>query len=333
MTERRLREILDRITTISVGIIGDFCLDAYWELDTSNPEVSLETGKPTRAVARQRYSLGGAGNIADNAIALGAASVHAFGVIGKDLFGTEMLRLLASRRIITDNVLMQEKDFDTPVYAKPHINNEEQERIDFGRFNFLSDDVFQKIADNLRKAIPLIHVLIINQQLVNGVCSERMIGWLNDLAAELPEKTMIADSRHRAHLIHHVIRKLNTTEALAANPAVSLHTCISEIAAATRHPVFITRGEEGILACDGSTTYDIPAVNLSGEIDFVGAGDTTVSAIACSLAAGATVPEAAEMGNLAAAVTVQKLRQTGTASPEEIMVAFARHSQNTFPVS
>ncbi len=264
MTEPRLREILEQITKVSVGIIGDFCLDAYWQLDTSYPEISLETGKTTHAVARQRYGLGGAGNIANNAIALSAASVQAFGVIGNDLFGREMLRLLAGRSIITDNMVIQEKDVDTPVYAKPHINNEEQERIDFGRFNSLSEDTIQGLTKNLRNALPHLHVLIINQQLVNGVCSERMIGWLNDLAAELPEKIMIADSRHRAHLIHRMIRKLNAAEALAENPAGSPQARVREIASATGHPVFITRGGEGMLACDGSSVYDIPAVrNLS----------------------------------------------------------------------
>jgi bifunctional ADP-heptose synthase (sugar kinase/adenylyltransferase) len=81
-----------------------------------------------------------------------------------------------------------------------------------------------------------------------------------------------------------------------------------------------------MLACDGVSVYEVPAVALSGKIDPVGAGDTTVAAIACSLAAGASVLEAAEVGNLAAAVTVQKLRQTGTASPEEIIAVFLQHS-------
>ncbi len=154
---------------------------------------------------------------------------------------------------------------------------------------------------------------------------------LNELTLEFPEKIMIADSRQRSHLIHHMIRKLNAAEALRDSPATAdvhavLRSRASEIAATTHHSVFITRGSDGMLACDRASVYDVPAVNLSGEIDPVGAGDTTVAAIACSLAAGASVLEAAEMGNLAAAVTVQKLRQTGTASPEEIIALFLQHS-------
>jgi sugar/nucleoside kinase (ribokinase family) len=70
---------------------------------------------------------------------------------------------------------------------------------------------------------------------------------------------------------------------------------------------------------DGSGFTDIPAVPVTGPVDPVGAGDATVSAIAATLAAGGTLKEAGEMGNLAAAVTVRKLRETGTATSEEII--------------
>jgi bifunctional ADP-heptose synthase (sugar kinase/adenylyltransferase) len=54
----------------------------------------------------------------------------------------------------------------------------------------------------------------------------------------------------------------------------------------------------------------------------VGAGDTFISALACSLAAGATPVEAAATANLAAAVTIRKLHITGTASPAEVAAAW-----------
>jgi len=44
-----------------------------------------------------------------------------------------------------------------------------------------------------------------------------------------------------------------------------------------------------------------------------------MAAIAAGLCAGATLEEAALLGNLAAAVTIQQLGTTGTASPEQIM--------------
>ena len=69
-----LDKLLRKLPTIHVGVVGDFCLDAYWEVDNSRSEQSVETGLPTRPVRVQRYSLGGAGNVA-RAGATGAAAL------------------------------------------------------------------------------------------------------------------------------------------------------------------------------------------------------------------------------------------------------------------
>jgi len=58
---------------------------------------------------------------------------------------------------------------------------------------------------------------------------------------------------------------------------------------------------------------------LLKKLDTVGAGDTTISALTLCLATGIPPSEAAAFANLAAAVTVQKLFTTGTASGEEII--------------
>lgn len=47
-----------------------------------------------------------------------------------------------------------------------------------------------------------------------------------------------------------------------------------------------------------------------------------MACLAASLAAGATPWEAGEVANMAAAVTVEKVNQTGTASPVEILERF-----------
>ncbi|MGC9360301.1 MAG: PfkB family carbohydrate kinase, partial [Anaerolineae bacterium] len=85
--------------------------------------------------------------------------------------------------------------------------------------------------------------------------------------------------------------------------------------------VFVTVGDRGILVCDERRAEHAPAVPVTGEIDVVGAGDTTISAMLASLCAGATGIEAAEIGNLAASVTIQKIGTTGTASSKEIVAA------------
>ena len=58
MTRERLEELLQLIRSVRIGVIGDFCIDAYWMIDPSLSEISVETGLPTRAVRLQRYSAG-----------------------------------------------------------------------------------------------------------------------------------------------------------------------------------------------------------------------------------------------------------------------------------
>jgi phosphoglycolate phosphatase-like HAD superfamily hydrolase len=84
-------------------------------------------------------------------------------------------------------------------------------------------------------------------------------------------------------------------------------------------PVFLTRGSRGIITIDSEGYHEAPGIQLLKKLDIVGAGDTVTSALALCLGAGVSPAEAAEFANIAAAVTVQKLFQTGTASGPEIL--------------
>ena len=83
--------------------------------------------------------------------------------------------------------------------------------------------------------------------------------------------------------------------------------------------MFVTRGARGILTVAGTGVHLVPGIQVLGKTDTVGAGDTVTAALALCLGAGCSPAEAAGFANLAAAVTVQKIFQTGTASPEEVL--------------
>ncbi|MBM4161527.1 MAG: hypothetical protein FJ217_10565 [Ignavibacteria bacterium] len=325
----RLFEILDRIKRASVGVVGDFCLDAYWELDSSAPELSVETGKPTHAVARQRYSLGGAGNVLSNVVSLGVRKVLAFGVRNEDLFGRELLTQLRSLNVDTTGMVLQPCDWDTPVYAKPYLDAEEQNRLDFGRYNTLSPETERQLLDSLKRHTGTLDALIINQQLPQGIFSPAVVNCLNQLGQQYSSEVFVLDSRDRSLDFHRMTYKINASEAarlagksVETNEAVTsdeLRQYATALFSRFEKTVFITRSSFGVFVFDGKRSDELPAVKIAEPIDSVGAGDTAVAAIACALAAGATPREAGLLANLAAAVTVRKLRQTGTATPQEIL--------------
>lgn len=329
MNPESLKEVLEKIQTTKIGVVGDFCLDAYWFIDESKTEISIETGKPTTPVRRQKYSLGGAGNVASNLTALGVRDVRAFGVIGNDPFGTEMIALLNSNGIDSRNVLTQENDWSTHVYIKPHIGDEEQSRIDFGNFNILSDETAERLIANLRVELHEVDLVIINQQVASGIHTPWFRQKLKEVIRQFSEKIFITDSREFTDEYGGAYRKMNDREAARL---CSLHLASGEslsytelINAAERlydrymKPLFITRGDRGSIVTDDKGILEIESMMITGRTDTVGAGDSYLAGVASALAAGFNPGTAGRLGNFAAGVTVQKLFQTGTASPEEVI--------------
>lgn len=324
----RIAALLESISRLSLGVIGDFCLDAYWQLDEGPPELSLETGKPTHAITEQRYSPGGAGNVAHNLTALGTQSVVAIGILGDDLFGSELRKQMLAVGV-EDHLIIQKADWHTPVYAKPYRGAEEQNRIDFGRFNVLSEESERSLVSLISARIETLDGLVVNQQLPRSIFTRRMLDALNSLAHEWPQKIFLVDARNRIPDFHSMISKLNAVEAgrifgkrfegNESAPLQELEEIAKQISDRTRKPVFITRGRLGILVCNGSACAEIPALDVPEPTDPVGAGDTVVAALAASLSAKAGLNDAAWLAMCAAAVTVKKLRQTGSASPAEIV--------------
>ena len=325
-------ELLNDIRPLRVAVIGDVCLDVYLVLDPAAAEISVETGLPTRPVAQQRYSLGGAGNVAANLAALGCAEVRAFGVIGEDPFGAEMARILHRTGIDTGGVLTQGAEWDTCAYTKVlesgKAGQRESNRIDYGTFNRLRPDTADRLVARLAGALADGHVdaVIVNQQVRHGVHGDRLRRSLRDVIRRHQDTPWVTDSRHFADDFAGTVRKLNEAEAVAAaggalDSGDRLRTAPSAARELFRRwgtPVFVTRGERGCLACDGGGVIELPAPRLLTDIDPVGAGDAFLAGLTAALAAGRDPGVAAAFAGLAAGVTVTKLHRTGTASAREI---------------
>jgi sugar/nucleoside kinase (ribokinase family) len=96
----------------------------------------------------------------------------------------------------------------------------------------------------------------------------------------------------------------------------------AELSKGCSRPVYLTLGEDGVLVCTPERQEQVNTAPVRPPLDIVGAGDMFIAALAGALAARATLLEAGAVANLAAAVTVEKLNQTGSASPEEILARY-----------
>lgn len=326
MNQSDLKSLLESIRHVRIGIVGDFCLDAYLLLEPSAAEISLETGLSTRPVRSQRYSLGAAGNVASNLQAMGVTQLSVFGVIGNDPFGAEMKRLLASRNIDTSGLLTQNEQWDTHVYMKPYEREQEQSRIDLGNFNQLDPSIADTLRQKLAAALPTLDLLVINQQVTHGIHTHEVRQHLTTLASRHPSKPIIADSRHFPDEYGGTIRKINIHEAAklcgmdySTLDPEGLEYLSRSLYERWKRPLFVTRGENGCIVHDQNGYKEVPGLLILSPVDPVGAGDSMLAGIAAALAAGASHFTAAELGSIVAGVTVQKLMQTGTATAEEIL--------------
>jgi rfaE bifunctional protein kinase chain/domain len=313
-----------RLATVKAVVFGDFCLDAYWDVDASHGEISVETGHPVHRVTQQRYSLGGAGNVASNLHALGVTQIRAIGVHGGDPFGALMVRLLAKYADISGMVDSADAP-STYVYAKPYIAGVEQPRYDFVTYA-APPYVVQRLITGLDEAKRWADVVLVSQQLRGVLTDPQVLAAVNDLAETEPSLPVVVDCRDAAADISGAILKLNRAEAevlFGTSGSRQRYTLGTAYAAAIDRgvPLFITLGDAGIATITADGVQVFPGVEVDGPIDTVGAGDTVQAAIGAALGAGLTTNEAAELANLAASVTIRKLASTGTADPAEIVAA------------
>jgi sugar/nucleoside kinase (ribokinase family) len=214
-------------------------------------------------------------------------------------------------------------------YIKPLEDGDEASRIDMGNFNRLSDEVAGRLVEQLSQDLPGLDIVIVNQQVVSGIHGSGLFqDGLQSLISAHPDTMVLLDSRDMSGRYAGTIRKINAYEAvtMVGGTADPMHTvslddaeaAAAKLAVEWGRPIFVTLGGRGCLVADGERIETVACPPTTGPTDPVGAGDSMISGVAAALATGLAPAEAAAFGNLVATVTVQKLHQTGTASPDEI---------------
>ncbi|WP_020530194.1 bifunctional heptose 7-phosphate kinase/heptose 1-phosphate adenyltransferase [Flexithrix dorotheae] len=320
------QQVFTRLSDMHIAVIGDFAVDIYYNLAKETGEISIETGKPVHRGSSIRTSLGAAGNLVNNLKALGVGKVSVFGIVKNDIYGRELKYLLQKLGTDTTNLLHQE-DWDSCAYIKPMLANEEDFRLDFGALNKPSDEIMEKIHFRLKEKANNLNVVFINQQFPKPLLHAGNSTFFNQLKRDNPHCEFIADMRHFGDNLRGIILKVNTDELarrlnVAPFPSHDKEACITHGNALMKKveaPILLTRGEDGMMYFTHREIYAVDAIPLSSKLDTVGAGDTAGSVFSVCYAASKDPQLALEIANLAAAVSVQKLFQTGTASPKEII--------------
>lgn len=337
-----------------VVVLGDYTVDTYFDVDPE-PAVSItsvETGLPVQIMHGSRFQPGGAGNVVANLVALGAGTVQPIGIVGDDEFAEILSRRLDARGVRSTG-LIRDPAVQTAVYAKTIDHGHEVHRFDIGSVQRPSQQAVNAVISAFEAAFESADVVIVNQQLSDGWLSSQEVRSRVRQAISTGGLTVpvVVDSRDYAHEFSDCIRKLNQREAYLLvqqlsnahdadarelptdadwNPA---HTTMlaSTLVDAWQTPVVVTRGEHGAVVGEPSPNGDtataaVEGVRVAGPVDPVGAGDSFIAGLALALQSSAGDSEAnamqiggaARFATLAAAVTVAKQHETGTATPDEV---------------
>jgi len=309
------RTVFERAGGRKILVVGDLMVDEWiWGTVT---RISPEAPVPVVAVADHSFTLGGAGNVANNLRALRAAVVFA-GTVGDDAFAEQIRDLLRAEQVDDSGVFTM---LDRPTTRKTRIvaHNQQVVRADWESRSALSEADRRRVADFVRERASQCDAVILSDYAKGLLCRE-----IVEAARTCP--LVLADPKPQN------IELFNGITCVAPN--------VGEAATITGIPIVddasleragmrliemldcryavVTRGEHGMsLFGRNGERLQIPSV-ARAVYDVSGAGDTVVAVLALALAAGAPIEQAMQLANFAAGVVVEKLG-TATASPEEIL--------------
>jgi D-beta-D-heptose 7-phosphate kinase/D-beta-D-heptose 1-phosphate adenosyltransferase len=323
----RLVQLLDRMKSRRIVVIGDVMLDRYLLGDTHR--LSPEAPVPVITVRETRSALGGAANVAANVAAIGA-SCRLVGAVGDDSHAGAIRAELAASRL-EDKHLVQVSGRPTTTKTRVLARNQQIVRIDEEIESPLEGQDQERLISTALAALVDADALVL-EDYNKGALTEPLIT-ASIAAARRRGIPVVVDPKFRNFFAFAgaTVFKPNRRELEAAmGAAVDLEHPEALPATFERLGVdhlLLTLGERGmaLIAADGLVRR-IPTT-ARDVYDVVGAGDTVTAYLATSLAAGASAYEAAVVANYAAGVEVGKLG-AATVTPDEIREAYEGHQGN-----
>ncbi len=315
---KKLLKVLERFSSVRAVVWGDYLLDRY--IYAFAERLSREAPIPILKYEGEREDLGGAGNTAKNAAALGAR-VEAAGFCGRDERGKRLRQLLEKWGIGTRALL--EVEGTTPEKSRflagaERTRKQQVMRLDSG--GELSPD-WEEFKNRLMEVAEDSDVVIISDY-GYGSCNGKIY---REVRLNQKKPLVLVDSHN--HL-------LDFPEADAATPNIpeiegafgKRMQEIEEFARAGRwflkktgmKAVFITLGNRGMLLVEKrKRPFYLPVFGSTDIVDVTGAGDTVIAVAALALAAGASFRQAAVLANIAGGTVVMK-EGAATVSVEEL---------------
>jgi len=298
-------------------VIGDLMIDHYlWgSCDRISPEAPVQVVD----IGKETTVLGGAGNVINNLVTLGA-KVSVCSVIGDDENGKELLNMLDEIGVDRDSIFTQATRHTS---KKSRIIAVSQQilRYDKESKEDISSDSIESILTFLSKNISLYDIVILSDY-GKGVLTDELSSSIIKISNISNVKVLVdpkgSDFRKYkgAYLLTPNKKEAILATGIEINDDKSLEKALLYLKSECELDIsLITLSEDGIAIYD-EKLKKFPTV-AKEVFDVTGAGDTVIASIAFALSANKSIEETAKFSNLAAGVVVGKIG-SATVSLDEI---------------
>jgi D-beta-D-heptose 7-phosphate kinase/D-beta-D-heptose 1-phosphate adenosyltransferase len=323
---RELIRIVERLGRPRIGVVGDLMLDRYVFGDAER--ISPEAPVQILRAAHEETRIGGAGSVVSNLLAL-RARVSAFGVLGADGAGDEIVGRLRSCGAATAGVLRvagRPTTIKTRFVGRAqHRHPQQVLRVDWEDDQPLDSHVEDRLLAKLSKFVARADVIVASDY-NKGVLTPRVMHELIRQARRRRVPVLVDPIKGRdyskyagATLLTPNRMETELASGISLAGPDALRRAAKRLMGDIRlNAIVVTLDKEGAyLATRGKPGQKVPT-RARPVYDVTGAGDMFIAVLAVAVAAGATLPDAVRLANVAGGLEVEKFG-VQTVSREEII--------------
>lgn len=303
---------LDNLAKAKILVIGDVMLDQYWLGETSR--ISPEAPVPVINIEDMENRLGGAANVAANAISVGA-DVTLIGMVGCDENGDRLLELLKATNIRTE--IIRKEGYRTSTKLRVVSRNQQLLRLDHENSHKETDNTeILEVCEQQISGHGTIVISDYDKGAVTGI--ERIIE-----AARKAGKRIIVDPKgasfdkyRNASIITPNYQEFRQVAGDCADEEELESKALGMCRELNLDALLVTRSEHGMsLFMQGQPARHFPT-QAREVYDVTGAGDTAVGLFASAVSADYPIADAVKIANLGAGVAVSKLGTVAVTTEE-----------------
>jgi D-beta-D-heptose 7-phosphate kinase/D-beta-D-heptose 1-phosphate adenosyltransferase len=300
------------ISKSKILCIGDIILDyyIYGKVERLSPEAPV----PILMMKREKYEIGGVGNVAVNISNMGAKTTLIC-LSGNDLPSVTTNKLLSKHRLIK-NLSIKVPNFKTPIKTRfindvDHLLRVDNENINFKSINKYKILIIKKIKKEIEK-----NDVIVLSDYNKGMLDKDLIKKIIKIATQY-NKIIIADPKKIDLSSYEGINILTPNQKEITESAKKKFLNETDLIKYAKNTVkkyniqnlLITRSEKGMLLVNDKSVTKVKA-NAKKVRDVTGAGDTVIAILALMITLRLSIEDSIKISNHAAGLVIGK---SGTA--------------------